>query len=43
MATGDEREYAKNISKHLSKKEHSIVIEGSEGADFWTAIGGETE
>eukprot|EP00047_Mylnosiga_fluctuans_P019660 m.84690 g.84690 ORF g.84690 m.84690 type:complete len:829 (+) comp8214_c0_seq1:60-2546(+) len=43
LASGDEREYAKAITKTISKKEYSLLIEGQEPAGFWEALGGKTE
>lgn len=42
-SSGDERELAKAISKHISKREYSLVVEGKEPAEFWEALGGKTE
>ncbi|XP_054284246.1 villin-1-like isoform X2 [Macrosteles quadrilineatus] len=39
-STGDEREMAKKIAGSLTKTEFSVVYEGQEKTDFWTAIGG---
>jgi len=39
-SSGDEREYAKLVSKRISSKESSVVPEGKESADFWAALGG---
>jgi hypothetical protein len=38
--TGDEREFAKSISKTITTREYEIVVEGSEPEAFWTALGG---
>jgi len=43
FASGDEREHAKSISKQVSKKEYSLVLEGKEPADFWEVLGGKAE
>jgi hypothetical protein len=42
LASGDEREYAKSISKTINKGEYSIILEGQEPAPFWEALGGKT-
>jgi len=42
-SSGDERELAKAISKCISKKEYSLVLEGKEPETFWSALGGKTE
>jgi len=42
-SSGDEREYAKAISKRVSKKEYTLVTEGKEPAAFWAALGGKAE
>jgi len=42
-SSGDEREYAKSISKVITKKEYNLVLEGKEPAEFWEALGGKTE
>ncbi len=38
--TGDEREFAKAISKTVSPREYDILVEGSEPEAFWSALGG---
>jgi len=42
-SSGDEREYAKAISKRISNKEYALILEGKEPAEFWDALGGKTE
>ncbi len=42
-ATGDEREFAKNVAKSITPREYSLVLEGKEPADFWAALGGKAE
>ncbi|KAL1458347.1 hypothetical protein WDU94_008506, partial [Cyamophila willieti] len=42
-STGDERDVAKQIAKRISKDDCSVVCEGQEKDDFWTAIGGKAE
>ena len=39
-STGDEREFAKNISKSIAPREYEIISEGSEPEAFWSALGG---
>jgi len=39
-STGDEREFAKTISKAIASKEFDIIGEGAEPEAFWTALGG---
>jgi hypothetical protein len=38
--TGDEREFAKNISQTVVSREYEVVTEGAESAAFWEALGG---
>jgi len=42
-SSGDEREYAKAISKNICKKEYTLVLEGQEKPEFWEVLGGKTE
>ncbi len=39
-STGDEREFAKGVSKAIVSREFEIISEGSEPEAFWTALGG---
>jgi hypothetical protein len=39
-STGDEREFAKTISKEVTKREFELVPEGKEPEAFWSALGG---
>jgi hypothetical protein len=41
--TGDEREAAKEIAKIVLTKECEILMEGSEPAGFWEALGGKVD
>jgi len=41
-STGDEREFAKAISKSVASREYELISEGSEPEAFWTALGGRT-
>ena len=42
-SSGDEREYAKAVSKSICKKDYNLILEGKEPAEFWDALGGKTE
>lgn len=43
FATGDEREFAKNVAKSITPREYEIVLEGKEPAGFWEALGGKAD
>ncbi|XP_077997752.1 advillin-like isoform X1 [Glandiceps talaboti] len=40
--SGDEREFAKQICKAISPREYTMVPEGQEPTDFWSALGGKS-
>lgn len=42
-ASGDEREFGKQISKSIAAKEAAVVMEGKEPASFWEGLGGKTD
>jgi hypothetical protein len=42
-SSGDEREYAKTLSKRICNKEYSMTLEGKEPGEFWEALGGMSE